>query len=168
MKTMEIKTDIKDYIDLSEAEQKDIELNRAVFKAIYQGKEARASLMEYAVHKNNMTPEELKQAALDILYEHYLTKMSLDGTVPDFVSKPELVEKVKINLISQYDIDKLATMERRDVGVLAESMVGFIKGLYSPQKAPVVDAQKTSPQLAGPEANNNELNIPEVNQPKII
>ena len=94
--------------------------------------------------------------------------MSLDGTVPDFVSKPELVEKVKINLISTYDLDKLATMERRDVGVLAESMVGFIKGLYSPQKAPVVDAKQASPQLAGPEANNNELNIPEVNQPKII
>ena len=168
MKTMEIKTDIKDYLDLSEAEQKDIELNRAVFKAIYQGKEARVSLMEYAVHKNNMTPEELKQAALDILYEHYLTKMSLDGTVPDFVSEPELVEKVKTNLISTYDLDKLATMERRDVGVLAESMVGFVKGLYSPQKAPVVDAEKTSPQLTGPEANNNELNIPEVNQPKII
>lgn len=142
MKAMEIKTDIKDYVDLSEAEQKDIELNRAVFKAVFQGKEARTSLMEYAVHKKNMTPEELKQAALDILYEHYLTKMSLDGTVPDFVSKPELVEKVKINLISQYDIDKLATMERRDVGVLAESMVGFIKGLYSPQKAPVVDAKQ--------------------------
>jgi hypothetical protein len=33
-------------------------------------------------------------------------------------------------------------MERRDVGVLAESMVGFIKGLYSPQKAPVVDAKQ--------------------------
>ena len=47
-------------------------------------------------------------------------------------------------------------------------MVGFVKGLYSPQKAPVVDAEKTSPQLTGPEANNNELNIPEVNQPKII
>ena len=165
MKTMEIKTDIKDYLDLSEAEQKDIELNRAVFKAIYQGKEARVSLMEYAVHKNNMTQEELKQAALDILYEHYLTKMSLDGTVPDFVSKPELVEKVKINLISQYDLDKLATMERRDVGVLAESMVGFVKGLYSPQKAPVVDAQKTSPQLTGPEANNEELKVPEVKLP---
>ena len=168
MKTMEIKTDIKDYLDLSEAEQKDIELNRAVFKAIYQGKEARVSLMEYAVHKNNMTPEELKQAAQDILYEHYLTKMSLDGTVPDFVSEPELVEKVKINLFSNYDFDKLATMERRDVGVLAESMVGFVKGLYSPQKAPVVDAKQASPQLAGPEADNNELNIPEVKQPKII
>jgi hypothetical protein len=33
-------------------------------------------------------------------------------------------------------------MERRDVGFLAESMVGFIKGLYSPQKAPVVDAKQ--------------------------
>ena len=168
MKTMEIKTDIKDYVDLSEAEQKDIELNRAVFKAIYQGKEARTSLMEYAVHKKNMTPEELKQAALDILYEDYLTKMSLDGTVPDFVSEPELVEKVKINLISKYDLDKLATMERRDVGVLAESMVGFVKGLYSPQKAPVVDAEKTSPQLTGPEANNNELKAPEIKQPNIM
>ena len=168
MKTMEIKTDIKDYVDLSEAEQKDIELNRAVFKAIYQGKEARTSLMEYAVHKKNMTPEELKQAALDILYEDYLTKMSLDGTVPDFVSEPELVEKVKINLISKYDLDKLATMERRDVGVLAESMVGFVKGLYSPQKAPVVDAEKTSHQLAGPEANNNELKVPEIKQPNIM
>ena len=139
-----------------------------MFKAIYQGKEARTSLMEYAVHKNNMTPEELKQAALDILYEDYLTKMSLDGTVPDFVSEPELVEKVKINLISQYDLDKLATMERRDVGVLAESMVGFVKGLYSPQKAPVVDAEKTSPQLAGPEANNNELKAPEIKQPNMM
>jgi hypothetical protein len=59
-------------------------------------------------------------------------------------------------------------MERRDVGVLAESMVGFVKGLYSPQKAPVVDAEKTSPQLTGPEVNNNELKAPEIKQPNIM
>ena len=95
MKTMETKTDIQDYIDLSEAEQKEIELNRAVFKAVFQGKESRTSLMEYATHKRDMTPEERKQAALDILFEDFITKVSLDGVLPEFVTDTNAVNKIK-------------------------------------------------------------------------
>ena len=167
MKTMEIKTDIKDYIDLSEAEQKDIELNRAVFKAIYQGKEARVSLMEYAVHKNNMTPEERKQAALDILFEDFITKVSLDGVLPEFVTDTNAVNKIKQALTERNDLDKLTAMKPEDVGLLARSMVDFVKGLSS-QNGLVVDVRQASPQLAGPEANNNELKVPEIKQPNIM
>jgi hypothetical protein len=113
-----------------------------------------------------MTQEELKQAALDILFEDYVTKMSIDGTKPDFTN-PEIVEKVKRNLASRNDLDKFTAMKPEEVGHLAQSMVDFVKGLSS-QNGLVVDVKQASPQLAGPEANNNELKVPEIKQPEMM
>ena len=58
-------------------------------------------------------------------------------------------------------------MKPEDVGLLAQSMVDFVKGL-SLQNGLVVDVKQASPQLAGPEANNNELKAPERKQPNIM
>ena len=92
--------------------------------------------------------------------------MSIDGTKPDFTN-PEIVEKVKLNLASRNNLDKLTAMKPEDVGLLARSMVDFVKGLSS-QNGLVVDVRQASPQLAGPEANNNELKVPEIKQPNIM
>jgi hypothetical protein len=164
MKTVETKTAIK--LDLNEQELEQIEVNRALFKAVYQGREARASLVEYAIHKKAMTVDELKQAALDVLFEDYVTKLAVDGTKPDFTN-PEIVEQVKLNLASRNNLDKLTAMKPEDVGLLARSMVDFVKGLSS-QNGLVVDVKQDSPQLAGPEANNNELKVPEIKQPEMM
>lgn len=140
MKTAEEKTDIKDNLGLTEQELEEVKVNRALFKAVYQGREARASLVEYAIHKKAMTQEELKQAALDILFEDYVTKMAVDGTKPDFTD-PEIVEKVKLNLASRNDLDKFTAMKPEEVGLLAQSMVDFVKGLSS-QKGLVVNVKQ--------------------------
>ena len=120
-----------------EEHMKQIESNREVFKAVYQGKEARTALMEYAAHKKNMTQDELKQAALDILYEDYLTKMSLDGTAPEFVTKPAVVAAVKEELIAKNNLDQFAAMDRFEVGTLAQSPLDFVKGLSAQNEQPV-------------------------------
>jgi hypothetical protein len=130
MKTAEEKTDIKENLGLTEQELEEVKVNRALFKAVYQGREARASLVEYAIHKKAMTADELKQAALDVLFEDYVTKLAVDGTKPDFTN-PEIVEKVKLNLASRSNLDKLTAMKPEDVGLLARSMVDFVKGLSS-------------------------------------
>jgi hypothetical protein len=130
MKTAEEKTDIKDNLGLTEQELEEVKVNRALFKAVYQGREARASLVEYAIHKKAMTADELKQAALDVLFEDYVTKLAVDGTKPDFTN-PEIVEQVKRNLASRNNLDKLTAMKPEDVGLLARSMVDFVKGLSS-------------------------------------
>ena len=166
MKTAEEKTDIKDNLGLTEQELEEVKVNRALFKAVYQGREARASLVEYAIHKKAMTADELKQAALDVLFEDYVTKLAVDGTKPDFTN-PEIVEQVKLNLASRNNLDRLTAMKPEDVGLLARSMVDFVKGLSS-QNGLVVDVRQASPQLAGPEANNNELKVPEIKQPNIM
>ena len=166
MKTAEEKTDIKENLGLTEQELEEVKVNRALFKAVYQGREARASLVEYAIHKKAMTADELKQAALDVLFEDYVTKLAVDGTKPDFTN-PEIVEQVKLNLASRNNLDKLTAMKPEDVGLLARSMVDFVKGLSS-QNGLVVDVKQASPQLAGPEANNNELKVPEIKQPNIM
>jgi hypothetical protein len=46
-------------------------------------------------------------------------------------------------------------------------MVDFVKGLSS-QNGLVVDVKQVSPQLAGPEANNNERKAPEIKQPNMM
>ena len=166
MKTAEEKTDIKDNLGLTEQELEEVKVNRALFKAVYQGREARASLVEYAIHKKAMTADELKQAALDVLFEDYVTKLAVDGTKPDFTN-PEIVEQVKLNLASRNNLDKLTAMKPEDVGLLARSMVDFVKGLSS-QNGLVVDVKQASPQLTGPEANNNELKAPEIKQPNLM
>ena len=166
MKTAEEKTDIKENLGLTEQELEEVKVNRALFKAVYQGREARASLVEYAIHKKAMTADELKQAALDVLFEDYVTKLAVDGTKPDFTN-PDIVEKVKLNLASRNNLDKLTAMKPEDVGLLARSMVDFVKGLSS-QNGLVVDVKQASPQLTGPEANNNELKAPEIKQPNLM
>ena len=166
MKTAEEKTDIMDKLGLTEQELEEVKVNRALFKAVYQGREARASLVEYAIHKKAMTADELKQAALDVLFEDYVTKLAVDGTKPDFTN-PEIVEQVKLNLASRNNLDKLTAMKPEDVGLLARSMVDFVKGLSS-QNGLVVDVKQDSRQLAGPEANNNELKAPEIKQPNMM
>jgi hypothetical protein len=155
MKTVETKTAIK--LDLNEQELEQIEVNRALFKAVYQGRDARTSLMEYAIHKKAMTQEELKQAALDILFEDYVTKMSIDGTKPDFTN-PEIVEKVKRNLASRNDLDKFTAMKPEEVGHLAQSMVDFVKGL-SAQKGLVVNVKQ---ELGQQPVNAHEMQQKEV------
>ena len=140
MKTAEEKTDIKDNLGLTEQELEEVKVNRALFKAVYQGREARASLVEYAIHKKAMTADELKQAALDVLFEDYVTKLAVDGTKPDFTN-PEIVEQVKRNLASRNNLDKLTAMKPEEVGLLAQSMVDFVKGL-SAQKGLVVNVKQ--------------------------
>jgi prepilin-type N-terminal cleavage/methylation domain-containing protein len=103
---------------------------------------------------------------LDVLFEDYVTKLAVDGTKPDFTN-PEIVEQVKLNLASRNNLDKLTAMKPEDVGLLARSMVDFVKGLSS-QNGLVVDVKQDSPQLAGPEANNNERKAPEIKQPNMM
>ena len=157
MKTAEEKTDIKENLGLTEQELEEVKVNRALFKAVYQGRDARTSLMEYAIHKKAMTQEELKQAALDILFEDYVTKMSIDGTKPDFTN-PEIVEKVKRNLASRNDLDKFTAMKPEEVGHLAQSMVDFVKGL-SAQKGLVVNVKQ---ELGQQPVNAHEMQQKEV------
>ena len=171
MKTAEEKTDIKDKLDLTEQELEEVKVNRALFKAVYQGREARASLMEYAIHQKQMTKEELEQTALDILFEHYVTQMTLDGTKPDFTN-PEVVEKVRADLASRNDLGKLADMKPEEVGIMAQSMVNFVKGLSSQTGLVVKAKQVQDNQLVNeheehqvkakeynPDARNNELQM---------
>ena len=66
--------------------------------------------------------------------------MAVDGTKPDFTD-PEIVEKVKLNLASRNDLDKFTAMKPEEVGLLAQSMVDFVKGL-SAQKGLVVNVKQ--------------------------
>ena len=144
MNTAESKTEIKDKLDLNEQELEQINVNRALFKAVYQGRDARTSLMEYAIYKKEMTADELKRAAADILFEDFISKMAADGSKPDFTNS-KIVEKVKLELASRNDLNKITTMKREEVGLLAQSMVDFVKGLAL-QKAPGVNAKQVPDQ----------------------
>ena len=97
--------------------------------------------------------------------------MTLDGTKPDFTN-PEVVEKVRADLASRNDLGKLADMKPEEVGIMAQSMVNFVKGLSSQTGLVVNVKQEQGKQLVNeheehqvkakeynPDARNNELQM---------
>ena len=166
MKILEGKPELMERINLSELEKKQIAEHRAVYQMIYKGREARVALMEHATYKRQLTPEELKQAAADILFADVVTNTLDNGGKMD-LSDSASVTEAKQKLAADRGVDKITIMDREELGHLNLSMVNFIKA-FPVNNESVAHQQQASRQLAGPEANNNELKAPEIKQPNIM
>ena len=73
MENVESRPELLQHIGLTQEELKEVQANRAIYKVLRDGIEARMALAEHALYKRTLNEEELQQVATNILYADLIT-----------------------------------------------------------------------------------------------
>lgn len=125
MKTLDKKNDLWNHTDLDIGDITDISENRALLDVIRKGREARLAIAEHASYKKDLSAEQLKEAVINILFADTIINGYAEGIVFD-ITTPEAVEAAKRDLINERNVDKVASMDREDLGRLNLNLLDFV------------------------------------------
>lgn len=158
MKTLDKKNDLWNQVDLDMEDIMDISENRALFDVIRQGKEARLALAEYATYKKELSPEQVKEAVTDILFADTIINGYAEGLEFELTDSGA-VEAAKQNLIAERNVDKVASMNREDLGRLNLNLLDFVNAF--PAKKQPSEMQQEVSKVNALAQDGAELNDPE-------
>ena len=142
MKTLDAKNDLWNMVDLDMEDIMDIGEYRALFDVIRKGKEARVDLAKHATYKAELSPEQVKEAITNILFADTIINGYAEG-LELVLTDPDAVEAAKQNLIAERNVDKVASMNREDLGRLNLNLLDFINA-FPAKKQPTAAQQEIS------------------------
>jgi hypothetical protein len=136
----------------------DISENRALFDVIRKGKEARVAIAEYATYKKELSPEHVKEAVTNILFADTIINGYAEGLEFELTDSGAL-EAAKQNLINERNVDKVASMNREDLGRLNLNLLEFVNAF--PAKKQPSEMQQEVSKVNALAQDGAELNAPE-------
>lgn len=124
-------------VGLTPEQVQETRANIALYKVTTKGMEAKQALLEHALYKRNMTPEQMRQAGCDILFaDEILLKVISSGTgIGEGLLDEVQVNNHKDMLIQTRKLDQLGTMGREDMGALVSSKTAFHQAFKAPKES---------------------------------
>ena len=111
--------DLRAASGLSDEELKQTAANVELYNVMRRGMEGKMNLLDHALYQKTLSPEQLRQASLDVMFAAYaedkLVVPQKEGSVRDLLNQ-DWVTKQKENMLDCITKNKIDTMSREELG----------------------------------------------------